>query len=158
MCLAQIFYQFYLYPNLGPPRGRFSHITMFRLGSLFFVPSYLSVILYRVPFASVEEDGNLPFMAALKLSTTFGYTAISILLNYMTPPDAVGLANGIAQSIIGLARCIGPITGVLLWSVSIKENHNGYSLGFIVAQLQFCIGFLFGDRSLVFYSYSDYLS
>ncbi|KIK56864.1 hypothetical protein GYMLUDRAFT_46768 [Collybiopsis luxurians FD-317 M1] len=139
MCLAQIFYQFYLYPNLGPPRGRFSHMTMFRLGSLFFIPSYLSVILYRVPFASEEEDGNLPLMAALTLSTalrfcgsTFGYTAISILLNYMTPPDAVGLANGIAQSIVSLARCIGPVMGGLLWSVSIEGNPNGYPLGFIV--------------------------
>ncbi|KAF5390805.1 hypothetical protein D9757_004422 [Collybiopsis confluens] len=139
MCLAQIFYQFYLYPNLGPPRGRFSHMTMFRLGSLFFIPSYLSVVLYRVPFASEEEDGNLPLMAALTVSTalrfcgsTFGYTAISILLNYMTPPHAVGLANGIAQSIVSLARCIGPVMGGLLWSVSIEGNPNGYPLGFIV--------------------------
>ncbi|KAJ3825505.1 hypothetical protein F5880DRAFT_1552169 [Lentinula raphanica] len=139
MCLAQIFYQFYLYPNLGPPRGRFSHLTMFRLGTLFFIPSYLSVILYRVPFASEEEDGNLPLMTALTLSTalrfcggTFGYTAISILLNYMTPPNAVGFANGIAQSIVSLARCIGPVMGGWLWSVSIEGNPNGYPLGFIV--------------------------
>jgi len=69
MCLCQIAYQFYLYPNLGPPRGRFSHLTMFRLGSLFFIPSYLSVILYRVPFASEEEDGNFMLMTALTLST-----------------------------------------------------------------------------------------
>ncbi|KAJ3781028.1 hypothetical protein GGU10DRAFT_379962 [Lentinula aff. detonsa] len=145
MCLAQIFYQFYLYPhpydvrNLGPPRGRFSHLTMFRLGTLFFIPSYLSVVLYRVPFASEGEDGNLPLMTALTLSTalrfcggTFGYTAISILLNYMTPPNAVGFANGIAQSIVSLARCIGPVTGGWLWSVSIEGNPNGYPLGFIV--------------------------
>ncbi|KAF9067469.1 hypothetical protein BDP27DRAFT_1267432 [Rhodocollybia butyracea] len=143
MSLAQIFYQFYLYPNLGPPRGRFSHLTMFRLGSLFFIPSYLSVILYRVPFASENDDGNFPLMTALTLSTalrfcggTFGYTSISILLNYMTPPHAVGFANGIAQSIVSLARCIGPIMGGTVWSLSIEGNPNGYPLGFIV-----CAGF-----------------
>ncbi|KAJ3887384.1 hypothetical protein GG344DRAFT_55793 [Lentinula edodes] len=135
MCLAQIFYQFYLYP---PPRGRFSHLTMFRLGSLFFIPSYLSVILYRVPFASEQEDGNLPLMTgespnALRFcGGTFAYTAISILLNYMTPPDAVGIANGIAQSIVSLARCVGPVMGGWLWSVSIEGNPNGYPLGFVV--------------------------
>ncbi|KAF5356799.1 hypothetical protein D9756_006576 [Leucocoprinus leucothites] len=96
MCLAQIAYQFYLYPNLGPPRGRFSHLAMFRVGSILFIPSYLSVILYRI-FASESNDGNFILMTALALSTavrycgsTFCYTAISILLNYMTPPNAVG--------------------------------------------------------------------
>ncbi|KAL0571190.1 hypothetical protein V5O48_010770 [Marasmius crinis-equi] len=138
MCLAQIAYQFYLYPNLGPPRGRFSHLTMFRLGCLLFIPSYLTVVLYRVPFASEEEDGNFFLMTALAVSTavrycaiTFAYTSISILLNYMTPPQAVGVANGIAQSIASLARCVGPVLGGLLWSMSIEGNPNGYPIGFL---------------------------
>ncbi|RDB29876.1 hypothetical protein Hypma_013955 [Hypsizygus marmoreus] len=142
MCLAQIAYQFYLYPNIGPPRGRFSHLAMFRVGSLLFVPAYLSVILYR-PFASANDDGNFLVMTALALSTalrycgiTFGYTAISILLNYMTPPNAVGYANGIAQSIVSLARCVGPVIGGYLWSMSIQDNPSGYPLGFVV-----CAGF-----------------
>ena len=29
----------------------------------------------------------------------------------MTPPNAVGFANGIAQSIVSLARCFGPVLG-----------------------------------------------
>lgn len=64
---------------------------------------------------------------------TFSYTAISILLNYskfqcspfsariviigifvVTPPSAVGYANGIAQSIVSLARCFGPVLGGLV--------------------------------------------
>ncbi|KAI0918614.1 hypothetical protein AcW1_009544 [Taiwanofungus camphoratus] len=117
MCLAQIAYQFYLYPNIGPPRGRFSHLAMFRIGSLLFIPSYLSVILYRV-FASADNDGNPVLMAALAFSTavrfcgsTFAYTAVSVLLNYMSPPHIVGFANGIAQSFVSLARFFGPILG-----------------------------------------------
>lgn len=59
--------------------------------------------------------------------STFCYTAISILLNYsmnlsfqsefglksfsVTPPNAVGYANGVAQSIVSLARCVGPSLG-----------------------------------------------
>ncbi|KAH7912166.1 hypothetical protein BJ138DRAFT_1061588 [Hygrophoropsis aurantiaca] len=137
MCLAQIVYQFYLYPNIGPPRGRFSHMAMFRLGSVLFIPAYLTVILYRV-FASPSDDGNFILMSALALSTavrycgnTFAYTSVSILLNYMTPPHAVGFANGIAQSIVSLARCFGPVLGGYLWAVSTQDNPSGYSLGFL---------------------------
>ncbi|RDX45232.1 major facilitator superfamily MFS-1 [Lentinus brumalis] len=138
MCLAQIAYQFVLYPNIGPPRGRFSHLSMFRLGSMLFIPSYLTVILYRV-FASDKDDGNLVLMSALALSTavrfcgsTFSYTAISVLLNYMSPPHLVGYANGIAQSIVSLARFAGPIIGGTLWSTSVQDGPAGYPLGFIV--------------------------
>ncbi|TFY58316.1 hypothetical protein EVJ58_g6494 [Rhodofomes roseus] len=137
MCLAQIAYQFYLYPNIGPPRGRFSHLAMFRIGSLLFIPAYLSVIMYRV-FASANDDGNPILMAALALSTavrfcggTFAYTAVSVLLNYMSPPHLVGFANGIAQSIVSLARFIGPILGGTLWSMSVENGPAGYPLGFI---------------------------
>lgn len=45
-----------------PPRGRFSHLAMFRIGSLLYIPAYLSVVLYRV-FASDKDDGNLILMA-----------------------------------------------------------------------------------------------
>ncbi|TFK19579.1 major facilitator superfamily MFS-1 [Coprinopsis marcescibilis] len=138
MCLAQIAYQFYLYPNMGPPRGRFSHLAMFRIGSIIFIPSYLTVTLYR-PLASAEDGGNALLMMALIFSTAlrycgivFGYTSISILLNYMTPPAAVGYANGVAQSIVSLARCIGPVIGGYLWSASIEDNPSGYYFGFLV--------------------------
>lgn len=143
MCLAQIAYQFYLYPNLGPPRGRFSHLAMFRVGSLLFIPSYLSVVLYRV-FASASDDGNFILMTALALTTairycaiTFAYTSISILLNYMTPPSAVGYANGVAQSIVSLARCLGPSLGGYVWAMSIQDDPNGYYLGFFACAV-FC--------------------
>ncbi|KAH7887062.1 hypothetical protein F5I97DRAFT_1872838 [Phlebopus sp. FC_14] len=138
MCLFQIVYQFHLYPNIGPPRGRFSHMAMFRLGSLLFIPAYLTVILYRV-FASPTDGGNFILMTALAVSTTvrycgsaFAYTAVSILLNYMTPPPAVGFANGVAQSIVSFARCIGPILGGYLWAVSTQDNPTGYPLGFLI--------------------------
>ncbi|XP_006463367.1 hypothetical protein AGABI2DRAFT_152546 [Agaricus bisporus var. bisporus H97] len=141
MCLAQIAYQFYLYP---PPRGRFSHLAMFRVGSLLFIPSYLSVVLYRAFASSSHDGGNFILMTALALSTalrycgsTFAYTAISILLNYMTPPSAVGYANGIAQSIVSLARCLGPSLGGYVWAVSIHDGPSGYYIGFI-ACAAFC--------------------
>ncbi|KAI0042711.1 major facilitator superfamily MFS-1 [Auriscalpium vulgare] len=152
MCLAQIAYQFYLYPNIGPPRGRFSHLSMFRLGSFLFIPAYLTVTMYRV-FASPAEDGNFFLMALLAVSTavrycgtTFAYTSVSILLNYMSPPPVVGLANGIAQSIVSLARCFGPILGGYLWSTSVDGNPGGYYIGFFVCAaactLAICHSFL----------------
>jgi len=141
MCLFQIAYQFYLYPNVGPPRGRFSHLAMFRIGSALFVPSYLTVTLYR-SLASANDDGSVVLMAALSFSTairycgtTFSYTAISVLLNYMSPPHVVGYANGIAQSIVSLSRFLGPIIGGTLWSVSVEGNPNGYPLGFLACSV-----------------------
>ncbi|KAF8800610.1 major facilitator superfamily MFS-1 [Phlegmacium glaucopus] len=139
MCLAQIAYQFYLYPNIGPPRGRFSHLAMFRLGTLMYIPAYLTVVLYQ-PLARADKDKSNPIlMLALTLSTavrycgiTFGYTSISILLNYMTPPSVVGYANGIAQSMASLARCLGPVIGGYLWAISVEDHPSGYYLGFVV--------------------------
>ncbi|KAJ3535728.1 hypothetical protein NM688_g6935 [Phlebia brevispora] len=138
MCLAQIVYQFYFYPNIGPPRGRFSHLAMFRIGSLLYIPAYLSVILYRV-FASASDDGNFFLMCALAISTairfcaiTFSYTAVAVLLNYMSPPHIVGYANGIAQSIVSLARFCGPVLGGLMWSMSVQDNPAGYPFGFLI--------------------------
>ncbi|KAI6044041.1 hypothetical protein EDC04DRAFT_2646847, partial [Pisolithus marmoratus] len=131
MCLAQIVYQFYLYP---PPRGRFSHLSMFRLGSLLFIPAYLTVTIYRV-LASPSAESNFVLLSGIAVrfcGTTFGYTAVSILLNYMTPPQAVGFANGVAQSIVSLARCLGPILGGYLWSLSTQNDPSGYPLGFFV--------------------------
>jgi hypothetical protein len=136
MCLAQIAYQFYLYPNLGPPRGKFSHLAMFRLGSVLFIPAYLGVIPVR-PFAAasggrfVVASGLIGTTAIRYCGSTFGYTAISILLNYMTPPHAVGYANGIAQSIVSLARCAGPALGGYLWSIGVRDDPSGYSFAFL---------------------------
>jgi hypothetical protein len=69
---------------------------MFRIGSALFIPSYLTVTLYRV-FASPDDEGNPLIMGLLALSTavrfagnTFGYTAINILLNYSTSVIDVG--------------------------------------------------------------------
>ncbi|KAF9239817.1 hypothetical protein BU15DRAFT_87832 [Melanogaster broomeanus] len=129
MCLFQIVYQFHLYP---PPRGRFSHMAMFRLGSLLFIPAYLTVIMYR-------DDGNFFLMTALAVSTairycgnTFGYTAVSILLNYSCDaPSSGGLRERVAQSTVSLARCLGPILGGYLWASSTQNDPSGYPLGFL---------------------------
>ncbi|KAJ7500314.1 hypothetical protein B0H11DRAFT_2171431 [Mycena galericulata] len=151
MCLAQIVYQFHLYPNIGPPHGSLSHLAMFRIGSALFIPAYLAVTFLR-PFASPGDGSILNYAiitTALVVSTavrycgsTFGYTSVSILLNYMTPPNAVGLANGIAQSIVSLARCLGPVLGGYLWPISVQDKSTGYPLDFIVCAGVCALGIL----------------
>jgi predicted membrane channel-forming protein YqfA (hemolysin III family) len=117
----------FLCSDCRPPRGRFSHLAMFRIGTVMFIPAYLTVVLFR-PFANVHPDDSNPFLmfgaclfiafiwstcstwlldsspfsehvrtylsslihlrinvgssAVRYCGTTFGYTAISILLNY----------------------------------------------------------------------------
>ncbi|KDN48902.1 hypothetical protein RSAG8_02255, partial [Rhizoctonia solani AG-8 WAC10335] len=87
MCLAQIFYQFYLYP----------------------------LVLIGISV--------LP-------AITFSYTAVTVLLNYMCTPQTLGLANGLAQSVVSLARFMGPILGGYLWSFSTHADPEGYGFGF----------------------------
>ncbi|CAE6441589.1 unnamed protein product [Rhizoctonia solani] len=135
MCLAQIVYQFYLYPMMGPPLGRFSHLSMFRIGTLCLMFSYVSVILVR-PFAQSGASEEVT-MAVLAFCTairycgiTFSYTAVTVLLNYMCTPQTVGLANGLAQSVVSLARFMGPILGGYLWSFSTHADPEGYGFGF----------------------------
>ncbi|KAG9003664.1 hypothetical protein FRB94_002987 [Tulasnella sp. JGI-2019a] len=111
---------------------------MFRIGSALFIPSYLSVCLYRV-FVNENESGNLLVMTLLTISTalrfcgiTFVYTAITIILNYMSPPHLVSLSNSVGQSTVALMRFIGPIIGGYLWSFSIKDSASGSPFGFYV--------------------------
>ncbi|EUC61676.1 MFS MFS-1 protein [Rhizoctonia solani AG-3 Rhs1AP] len=124
MCLAQIFYQFYLYP---PPLGRFSHLSMFRIGTLCLMFSYVSVILVR-PFAKsgVSEEvtmADLSISAIRYCGITFSYTAVTVLLNYMCTPQTVGLANGLAQSVVSLARFMGPVS-----NGTIYKNHMAHCM------------------------------
>ncbi|KAK4689589.1 hypothetical protein P7C73_g509, partial [Tremellales sp. Uapishka_1] len=68
MCLFQLYYQFYLYPRLGPPLGPLSHIQMFRLGSALYIPAYLLLpVLHAV--ATPDQDGGFVVMTLLTLIT-----------------------------------------------------------------------------------------
>ncbi|KAJ3771857.1 hypothetical protein FB446DRAFT_644542 [Lentinula raphanica] len=138
MGFAQIIYQFYLYP---PPRGQLSHLTMYRLGTFLFILSYLTVVLYRA-FAQPEHYQHSVLMTALAISTairycgiTFAFTSVSVLLNYMTPPEKIGYANGLAQTIVSLARCLGPVFGGYIWSASVDGHPSGYPCGFVVCTI-----------------------
>ena len=74
---------------------------------------------------------TLTLLSAVRYcGATFTFTSVSILLNYstwsdlslaslwgsksaclVTPPPIIGLANGVAQSIVSLARGFGPLLG-----------------------------------------------
>jgi MFS family permease len=42
---------------------------------------------------------------------TLAYTSVMVLINAMSPPHVVGLANGLAQSTVSFSRFIGPVIG-----------------------------------------------
>ena len=63
----------------SPPRGRFSHLAMFRLGTFLFIPGYITVTLYRV-LASPESGGSLLLMIRkchLRLLNSTAHEALS---------------------------------------------------------------------------------
>ncbi|KAK8853268.1 hypothetical protein IAR55_003970 [Kwoniella newhampshirensis] len=141
MCCCQLVYQFYLYPRLGPPLGRFNHLQMFRIGCALYLPAYFSLpILHKI--ASPDSEGGFMLMAGLTAITavrycagTFSYTSVMILINAMSPPHVVGLANGLAQSTVSFSRFFGPVIGGAVWSASINGNPSGYAYGFYFVTL-----------------------
>jgi hypothetical protein len=42
---------------------------------------------------------------------TLAYTSVMILINAMSPPHVIGLANGLAQSTVSFSRFFGPVIG-----------------------------------------------
>ncbi|KAI9629006.1 hypothetical protein KEM48_011218 [Puccinia striiformis f. sp. tritici PST-130] len=45
MCIAQIVFQFRFYPTVGPPRGKLTHLSMFRLGLCLYIPVIFMVMI-----------------------------------------------------------------------------------------------------------------
>ncbi|VDC05150.1 unnamed protein product [Peniophora sp. CBMAI 1063] len=132
MRLFQIVYQFYLYPALGT---RVSHLGMLQLGTALFCSAYIaSPALYFLVGARGNDGGlaaGLLLISAVRYcGSTIAYTSVAILVNQLSPPPVVGLANGIAQSIISLARCFGPLLGGYIWSTALEGNPSGYFIPF----------------------------
>ncbi|KAH8823441.1 hypothetical protein DL96DRAFT_1744226 [Flagelloscypha sp. PMI_526] len=132
---AQVIYQFYLYPHIGPPRGQLSHLMMLRIALAVFVLAYLSVVPLRWLFLGNETILMIGLVLTTALrycASTFAYTALAVLLSYMSPPHLTSQANAVAQSTMSLARCIGLIFGGWLWSYSTLTGWAGYPFGFFV--------------------------
>jgi hypothetical protein len=55
------------------------------------------------------------------------------MVSTVTPPHAVGFANGVAQSIVSLARCFGPVLGGYVSASSVSgtmtSSHMHVALG-----------------------------
>lgn len=56
---------------------------------------------------------------------------IFVISSSVTPPSAVGYANGIAQSIVSLARCLGPSLGGYVSTVSDLFDYHLLRIVFI---------------------------
>ncbi|WFD22526.1 hypothetical protein MEQU1_001198 [Malassezia equina] len=115
MTLCQVMFQFHVYPNLGPPNGRFSHLAVFQTGLLLYLPCYVLFPWLRTvlrPNTDVLVMAVMILFATLRwLANILSFTSNTVLLNAWTPPHLVPLSNGLAQTTSSLARFIGPILG-----------------------------------------------
>ncbi|KAI5479840.1 major facilitator superfamily protein [Pseudohyphozyma bogoriensis] len=156
MFLFQSLWQFRFYPFVCAPRGPFSHLAMFRLGLALYVPVY---VLFPELRGLLKENTNIPVMfgmillSALRyLASTCAYTAVMVLINAMSPPHLVPLANGLAQSAVSLARFLGPLAGGTIWAASIADGPNthawpfNYAAGFIFVATICALGFIHSFR------------
>lgn len=152
MAFCQIGFQFYFYPKVGPPQGKFSHLSMMRLGTMLYLPTYTLFPLLR-NFLHPETDalvmaGMITFASMRWLANICAFTAVSILMNALTPPNLVPLANGLAQTTSSASRFIGPILGGLVWARGIQGDFEerswpwNYHLGFWFVGLAGFAGFI----------------
>ncbi|GAA5910999.1 hypothetical protein JCM6882_006744 [Rhodosporidiobolus microsporus] len=152
MFFFQLVWNFRFYPAVGPPNGPLSHLSMFRLGLLLYIPAYLLFPELRGLIIVEGEDalvmtGMVVLSAIRYLANACAYTSVMVLINVMTPAELVPLANGLAQSCISLARFIGPLLGGSVFAASIADKANAHpATGFhLIAALCF-FGFVLSWR------------
>ncbi|KAE8258706.1 hypothetical protein A4X13_0g1508 [Tilletia indica] len=151
MAVCQMVCQFRVYPTFGPPHGKYTHLTMLRMGLALYLPVYTLFPWLRNFITSTDATvmSGMIFVASLRLlANVTAFTSITILMNNLTPPHLTPLTSGLAQSVSSFMRCIGPIGGGLLWAKSIDGGPDGhawpfnYHLGFWVVGLVAFAGFL----------------
>ncbi|KAK0556466.1 hypothetical protein OC846_001163 [Tilletia horrida] len=151
MAICQMAFQFHFYPTVGPPRGKFTHLTMFRMGLAIYLPCYTLFPFLRNFITSTDVtvmSGMILFASLRWLANVTAFTAVTVLMNAMTPPHLIPLTNGLAQTVSSFMRCVGPIVGGIVWARSIEGGVDAhawpfnYHLGFwVVGIVAFC-GFL----------------
>ncbi|WFD02322.1 hypothetical protein MOBT1_001004 [Malassezia obtusa] len=145
MSVCQLYFQFRLYPSVGPPNGPLSHLAMLQTGLMLYLPCYLLFPFLRT-FLLPNTDAlvmvaMIAFATLRWLANVCTFTAISVLLNAWTPAHLVPLANGLAQTVSSAARCTGPIVGGMVWAKSIQGGPTAhpwpfnYFLGFVIVGL-----------------------
>lgn len=94
-----------------PPRGRFSHLAMFRLGSLLFIPAYLTVVLYR-PLASENNEGGVILMTGEGLPSDVHAFYTDIVSN---------LSSADTQH-VSLSICDGRYLTLMAWFLELYDT------------------------------------
>lgn len=103
----------------------------FRLGLFLYVPVYVLVPELRA-LIKVEGETKLVFLGMVVLTSirylanACAYTAVMVLINVLTPPEYVPLANGLAQSCVSFARFLGKRNKLFL---PLKTRVRSLSLG-----------------------------
>ncbi|GAA5949206.1 hypothetical protein JCM21900_000859 [Sporobolomyces salmonicolor] len=152
MFFFSLVWQFRFYPSIGPPNGSFSHLAMFRLGLILYVPVYF--LLPELRGLIIVEGENLLVMTGMVvlsairyLANACAYTAVMVLINVMTPVEYVPLANGLAQSCVSFARFLGPLVGGSVFAASIADKSNPHpAVGFHLIACLCLLGFLLSWR------------
>lgn len=152
MALCQMQFQFNVYPNLAPPNGRFSHLSVLRIGLAIYLPCY-ALFPYLRSFIAPNSDlfvmvGMIAAASFRWLANVLSFTSVMVLLNSATPPALAPLAHGLAQTVSSAARFVGPIFGGFMWSHSVAggvDTHvwpYNFHMGFLVVGLAAFCGFL----------------
>ncbi|KAK0536209.1 hypothetical protein OC835_002107 [Tilletia horrida] len=151
MAVCQMVFQFHVYPSVGPPRGKYTHLAMLRMGLAIYLPCYTLFPWLRGFITSTDitvMSGMILFAALRLLANVTAFTASTVLMNAMTPPHLIPLTNGLAQTVSSFMRCVGPIVGGIVWAQSIEGGPDAhqwpfnYHLGFWVVGIVGFVGFL----------------
>ena len=93
MAICQMAFQFYFYPTVGPPRGKFTHLAMFRMGLAIYLPCYVLFPFLRNFITSTDVtvmSGMILFASLRWLANVTAFTAVTIceyLQNFVSVHD-----------------------------------------------------------------------
>eukprot|EP01091_Cochliopodium_minus_P015672 TRINITY_DN5648_c0_g1_i1.p1 TRINITY_DN5648_c0_g1~~TRINITY_DN5648_c0_g1_i1.p1 ORF type:complete len:507 (-),score=122.96 TRINITY_DN5648_c0_g1_i1:69-1589(-) len=117
-----IAYQTLLFPKF---MGKFGTLKTFRFGSLIAAPG-IALIPLSVLIAPKGKAELWTYLVSLSILKVIGFvslfTSVFLLINHSTVPSKLGAANGFAQSMVALARAVGPTIGAYALSWSLTNN------------------------------------
>ena len=130
-------YSLFFYPQA---QKRWGYLKCCKIGLLLSVPSVL-ILPFAHTFVQTKWTMQACLFVGIGLVTIFKLMALAsaaIIINTVAPMEQIGSVNGAAQTLQGLARCIGPFLAGIIWgSCADSEVPGKQYLSFVGSMVGF---------------------
>lgn len=132
-------YSLFFYPQA---QKRWGYLKCCKIGLLLSVPSLL-ILPFAHSFVQTKWATQACLFVGIGLVTIFKLMALAsaaIIINTVAPMEQIGSVNGAAQTLQGLARCVGPFLAGIVWGSCADSEVSGKQyLPFVGSMVGFTI-------------------